>query len=128
MTMNTPDSHADIATPLIADRRRSTRIEVVEAVKGHIRPHNIPITLLNVSHGGFLMKSPIGYAVDDQQKFRFTITGEIPMVLRGRIAHVMRVTANGTTTFVIGVEFIDVQVPACNDAIALLIRAAGRQS
>ena len=94
--MNTPESDTHVATPPTADRRRSTRVEVVEAIEGHIRPQNIPITLLNVSHGGFLMQSRVGYAVDEQHKFRFTIPGEVPMVLRGRIAHVMRVTTNGT--------------------------------
>jgi hypothetical protein len=80
--------------------------------------------LLNVGHGGFLMRSPVAYAVGDMHKFRFTLNGEYPMVLRGRIAHQMRATTNGPPAYVIGVEFMDQQVTACGQAIDLLVAAA----
>jgi Tfp pilus assembly protein PilZ len=71
-------------------------------------PHNVPITLLNVSHGGFLMRSPVAYAVDDMHKFRFTIPGEpSPIVLRGRVRHLTPATTNGIAAYAIGVQFMD---------------------
>jgi hypothetical protein len=71
-----PDERAlDSNPPSFANRRRG-RVEVVAAIHGQILPDNVPITLLNVSHGGFLMRSPVAYAVDDMHTFRFTIPGE----------------------------------------------------
>jgi Tfp pilus assembly protein PilZ len=109
----------------VRDRRHSSRIEVVDGILGHIRPDNIPITPLNVSHGGFLMQSPINYALGDTPTFRFTIDGQPErLVLRGRVAHVMRVTMNDTTSYVIGVEFVDHEDAAYEQAIDVLVSAA----
>ena len=123
------DEHGpDVAAPSFADKRRSPRVEVVEAIHGQIRPHNVPITLINVGHGGFLMRSPVGYAVGDVHKFRITVDGEYPIVLRGRVAHHRRITAaNGTPAYLIGVEFTDQQITACAQAIDVLVTAASRR-
>lgn len=117
----------ETAQPSVAERRRTPRIEVVEAIHGQIRPHNVPITLINVGHGGFLMRSPVAYAVGDVHKFRITVSGEYPIVLRGRVAHVRPVTANATSSHLIGVEFTDQQITACAQAIDILVTAASRR-
>jgi Tfp pilus assembly protein PilZ len=101
-------------------------VEVVDPIHGQILPHNVPITLLNVSHGGFLMRSPVAYAVGDMHKFRFTVNGDCPMVLRGRVAHITPATTNGTPAYAIGVAFMDLQATACQQAIQLLVDAASR--
>jgi hypothetical protein len=117
----------DVAAPAAAERRRTPRVEVVEAIHGQIRPHNVPITLINVGHGGFLMRSPVAYAVGDVHKFRITVNGEYPIVLRGRVAHQKRITTNATPAYLIGVEFTDRQITACAQAIDVLVTSVSRR-
>jgi hypothetical protein len=122
------DEHVpDVAAPSYAERRRSPRVEVVEAIQGQIRPHDVPITLVNVSHGGFLMRSPVAYAVGGVHKFRITVDSEYPIVLRGRVAHQRRITTNATPAYLIGVEFTDQQITACAQAIDVLVTSARRR-
>jgi len=126
--MRTDEGQPNAVSPSPANRRNSPRLEVVAAIQGQIRPDNVPITLLNVSRGGFLMRSPVPYAVDDVNKFRFTIPGEPPLVVRGRIAHVTSAATTGAAGHIIGVEFMDMEVQGCQQAIRLLLRAAVRQA
>jgi hypothetical protein len=112
---------------MVADRRHSPRVEVVEAIQGHIPAHDVPVTLINVSHGGFLMRSPVAYAVGDVHKFRITVSGEYPIVLRGRVAHQKRITTNAASGYLIGVAFTDRQITACAQAIDVLVSAVSRR-
>ena len=103
-------------------------MEVVAPIHGQILPQNVPITLVNVSHGGFLMRSPVAYAAGDVHTFRFTVPGEPhPIVLRGRVAHLTPGTTNGMAAYAIGVQFMDQQVTACQQAINLLVATASRR-
>jgi len=123
-----PDERlSETAPQSVADRRRTPRVEVVEAIHGQIRPHNVQIALINVGHGGFLMRSPVAYAVGEVHKFRISVSGEYPIVLRGRIAHLRPITANATPAYLIGVEFTDQQITACAQAIDVLVTAASRR-
>jgi Tfp pilus assembly protein PilZ len=123
-----PDERVLDSDPSSFANRRRGRVEVVATICSEILPQNVPITLLNVSHGGFLMRSPMPYAVDDMHKFRFTIPGEpYPIVLRGRVRHLTAATTNGVTAYAIGVQFIDQQVTDCQQAIQRLVGAASRR-
>jgi len=103
-------------------------VEVVDAIQGHIHSHDVPVTLINVSHGGFLMRTPMAYAVGDVYKFRITVSGEHPIVLRGRGAHQSRITTNAAPEYLIGVAFTDRQITACAQGIDVLVAAvSGRR-
>ena len=123
-----PDERVLDSDPSSFANRRRGHVEVVAPIHGQILPHDVPITLLNVSHGGFLMQSPVAYAVGDMHKFRFTIPGEPNvMVLRGRVAHLTPATTNGMAAYAIGVQFMDQQVKDCQEAIQRLVDAASRR-
>src|SRR6476619_7533363 len=47
------------------ERRRYPRIEILGRIKGVVRPLDVPITLLNLSLGGFLMQTPMEYRVGE---------------------------------------------------------------
>jgi hypothetical protein len=112
----------EMAPQLRAYRLRpASRVEVVDTIQSHIRSYNVPITLLNVGHGGFLVPSLVDHAVVSIDKSRFTLPGDpYSLFLRGRVAHEMCVTINDNHG---GMEFIDQHVSACGQAIDLLIAA-----
>ena len=123
-----PDDRVLDSDPSSFINGRRGRVKVVAAIHGQILPHNVPITLVNVSRGGFLMRSPVAYAVGDMHTFRFTIPGESdPIVLRGRVAHLTPATTNSMAAYAIGVQFMDQHVTACQQAIDLLVTAASRR-
>jgi hypothetical protein len=103
------------------ERRRSPRVEVVEQIHGHIRPLDIPITLLNLSQDGFLMLSLMNYPVGEIHEFRFAIADHDPIVLSARVVHGMRAPAGNATSHLIGLEFVDRGVSVCEKKIKSLV-------
>ena len=94
-----------MSTPI--ERRRYPRIEILGRVKGVVRPLDVQITLLNLSLGGFLMQTPNEYHDGETHEFQLTMAQTDPIVVRARIAHVMRVTVEHRPLFLCGLEFID---------------------
>jgi len=92
-------------------------------VSGSIRPLDVPITLLNVSLGGFLMQTPKQYQIGETHEFQFTMSQQDPIVVRARIAHVMRVTVEHGPLFMFGLEFVDTDVRQSRAGIESLVSA-----
>lgn len=111
--------------PKRSERRRRPRVEIVhDCVQGQIRSHSIPVAVLNLSEGGFLMKAPISYPVGDIQKFRFIVARHEPIVLRARVVHVTRTTAARPVCYIVGLEFIDRGHAPVDKAIDILVETA----
>ena len=112
----------------ILNRRRSPRIPVTGRLTCQIAPLHVSVTLLNISRGGFFMRSPIKYAVGDVQRFQFLAEGERDaiFVLRGRVVHCVPLVANGTTAYLIGLEFADPDTAVFQHAINYLIDVLNR--
>lgn len=72
-----------------------------------IRPLEVPITLLNLSLGGFLMQTPMEYKVGEIHEFQFTMGKKEPLIVRARIAHAMRATVDHKPLYLFGLEFVD---------------------
>src|SRR5438034_6961425 len=83
--------------------RRSPRFPVSGRIRCESVTHNIGVALLNVSEGGFYIRSSIRQVVGDIQKFRFTVESEREaiFVLRGRAVHCVPLITNGTTNYLI---------------------------
>jgi PilZ domain len=105
------------------ERRRYPRIEILGRVRGSIRPLDVPITLLNLSLGGFLMQTPMQYQIGETHEFQFTMAQKDPVVVRARIAHAMRVTVDHGPLFLFGLEFVDADVRQAQQAIESLVSA-----
>jgi hypothetical protein len=90
------------------DRRQLPRIEVRGRVQGRLLAldSGIPLTIHNISAGGFMMQAAHPLIRGDVRDFRFSITDAQPVTLRGRIVHTMRVTNPDGTIYIGGVEFI----------------------
>ena len=105
------------------ERRRYPRIEILGRVRGSVRPLDVPITLLNLSLGGFLMQTPMEYQIGETHEFQFTMGQKDPIVVRARIAHAMRVTVDHGPLFLFGLEFIDADLRGTGAAIESLVSA-----
>jgi len=108
------------ATP---ERRRYPRIEILGRVHGSVRPLDVPITLLNLSLGGFLMQTPMQYQIGETHEFQLTMAQKDPIVVRARIAHAMRVTVEHGPLYLFGLEFVDADVRESKPAIESLVSA-----
>ena len=89
------------------ERRRYPRIEILGRVKGVVRPLNVQISLLNLSVGGCLMQTSAEYSVGQTHEFQLTAPDFEAIIVRGRIAHAMRVTVEHRPVFMYGVEFTE---------------------
>jgi PilZ domain-containing protein len=67
----------------------------------------VPITLLNLSTGGFLMQSPVPFAVGAIDEFRFASDGAADVIVSARVAHATMVVRDDGPVHVIGVRFVD---------------------
>jgi len=105
------------------ERRRYPRIEILGRIEGVIRPLDVPITLLNLSLGGFLMQTPMEYHVGEIHEFQFTMSKMDPIVARARIAHAMRVTVDHQPVYLFGLEFIDRDTRAGDEPVQSLVTA-----
>jgi len=102
------------------ERRRSPRVEVLKRIAGQVSPANVPITLLNVSLGGFLMRAPVNYPRGETLEFCVTVAERDPIVIRVRVQHTMRATSGEGTSYISGVEFLDRGTPGCDQALKSL--------
>ena len=105
------------------ERRRHPRIEILGRIKGAVRPLDVPITLLNLSLGGFLMQTPKEYHVGEIHEFQFTMGKKEPLVVRARIAHAMRATVDHKPVYLLGLEFVDRDTSAGDEPLQSLVSA-----
>jgi hypothetical protein len=90
----------------MSDKRRAPRLEVLKQIHGDLLVVDLPMTLLNISEGGFLMGLQQRVAIGDVHEFRFTPAGGDPLMRRARIVHLA--PAKGPdVSFHVGAEFVD---------------------
>jgi hypothetical protein len=105
------------------ERRRYPRLEILGRIKGVVRPLDVPITLLNLSLGGFLMQTPMEYHVGEIHEFQFTMGDKEPLILRARIAHAMRATVDHEPVYLFGLEFVDRDTRTAGEPVQSLMSA-----
>ena len=106
-----------------SERRRYPRVEILGRIKGVVRPLDVPITLLNLSLGGFLMQTPMEYRVGEIHEFQFTMGDKEPLIVRARIAHTMRATVDHEAVYLFGLEFVDRATGAADAPVQSLVSA-----
>ena len=120
--MSTQDDRYKKTSQADIDRRADSRLEVLERIQGELRALDTPVTLLNLSYGGFLMQTPVDFTIGGSHDFRFTSGLETPIMLRARVVHTMRATAAGVRMYVVGLEFEDQETLEFKQAIESLVR------
>jgi hypothetical protein len=110
------------APALYPERRRHTRVDVVLPVRGELTGLNGSVTLLNVSAGGFLIQGNVSLPVGVDHEFRFTADGHEPVVVTGRITHVVRVARGTRVEYAMGARFADTGGQAQTANVERLVR------
>jgi len=105
------------------ERRRYPRIEILGRIKGVVRPLDVPITLLNLSLGGFLMQTPMEYRIGEIHEFQFTMGDKEPLIVRARIAHAIRATVDHEAVYLFGLEFVDRDTGTADAPVQSLVSA-----
>ena len=100
----------------------STR-EILGRIKGVVRPLDVPITLLNLSLGGFLMQTPMEYRIGEIHEFQFTMGDKEPLIVRARIAHAIRATVDHEAVYLFGLEFVDRDTGTADAPVQSLVSA-----
>ncbi len=112
------------------DRRDSPRIEVPARIKAHLLSMmTVPITLVQISRGGFSMQLSHECRVGEIHDVRFwSDPGSpvvlSPVVLTATVVHALRTTdTKGATLYVAGLEFLEQERPHIHKAIESLVKS-----
>lgn len=88
-------------------RRRFPRIEVLDLIDGHRVPLDVPLSVRDLSQGGFSIESPVPFPPGTYHHFRFTTAKRHEVSLDATVIHCRLASAgpDGQFTYVTGFEF-----------------------
>jgi hypothetical protein len=102
-------------------RRRFPRIEVLGLVEGRQVPLDAPLTIRELSLGGFSTESTVPFPPGSHHRFRFLSAAHAEVVLDATVVHcrLAKATADGQLAYISGFEFHS--DPMTDRAIASLV-------
>jgi hypothetical protein len=103
------------------NRRRFPRLQVLGLVDGYLMPLDVPLTVIELSTGGFSVRGSTAFPPGARHHFRFTTGQDREVTIDATAVHCRLVQADapGTLAYVTGFEFAS---NARNDeAVAVLI-------
>jgi hypothetical protein len=102
-------------------RRRFPRLEVLGLVEGKRVPLDVPLTIRDLSQGGFSAESSVPFPPGTQHHFRFTTTNQNEVSLDATSVHcrLASVDRDGHYTYITGFEFVSDETT--DKSIAMLI-------
>jgi hypothetical protein len=108
------------------ERRRAPRVEILGEIAGEFVTGDSPVTVLDLSPGGFSIETPIPLSIEDTHEFRFAVRDGISVFVLAKVVH-RRPSPRKPGTYVVGFEFLDVSKKAKADRAGLVERIlAGR--
>jgi hypothetical protein len=107
-------------------RRSDLRLQVLGQLYGHVVPFDVPLSVQNISAGGFAVDSPIPFYSGTSHRFCFTTNQGRSILVHARTAHCLRVrTPEGDTRYLAGFEFIcEPDDERAHESVAALLDAA----
>jgi hypothetical protein len=89
------------------DRRRMVRWPVVPPIDGHVLSLDQPVTLHDISAGGFSVRAAHNLAPGAAYEFRFDLQPQ-PVVVTARLAHAKRMNpGQEPPAYLLGFEFAE---------------------
>ena len=108
MQQGTPlASHAPTTAPILHERRRGPRLEVLGTLHGQMVPLRIAIAVREIGFGGFSIETVFPLPVEAIHDFRFTLRNGSTVTVRGRVAHCREEVRGTGTIYVAGLQFVD---------------------
>ncbi|HEY7475364.1 MAG TPA: PilZ domain-containing protein [Vicinamibacterales bacterium] len=90
------------------DRRRTPRIEVLSQFHGHSVTLGVPVTLLDISLGGFRIETSVVFPLGAIHEFRFTLGSGETIEVRARVLHCgLHTSPRGVLRYSAGLEFVN---------------------
>jgi PilZ domain len=90
-----------------ADRRRTPRVAVLQRIHCELVAQNVPLTLINLSLGGFLIECPIDLRIGTVREFRFRTASAQTVTFRARVVRRLCISSGPKALYGIGLVFID---------------------
>jgi hypothetical protein len=90
-----------------ADRRRSTRVEVVGRVHGQVAALDLPIVVREISLGGMSVETPRAFEVGTVNTFLLTLGDGAGVEVAGKVVYSRPSTDAHRQFFVSGIQFVD---------------------
>src|SRR5262249_27247588 len=63
--MSTQEHGSGTSVAATVERRRAPRLQVLGRIQGELKPLDIPIRVLNISHGGFMVQAAVSFPVGE---------------------------------------------------------------
>jgi Tfp pilus assembly protein PilZ len=90
-----------------ADRRRSTRVEVLGRIRGQVVSLDVPVLVREISLGGMSVETPQAFEVGSINTFLLTLGDGAGIDVAGRIVYSRPSADTDRRFFVSGVQFVD---------------------
>jgi hypothetical protein len=90
-----------------ADRRRSTRVEVVGRVQGQVAALDLPIVVREISLGGMSVETARAFEVGSIQIFLLTLGDGSGVDVAGKVVYSRPSNDAHRQFFISGIQFID---------------------
>ena len=97
---HTPDRHG-------RERRRTPRVQAVGQLVGEPLSFDSPVTVLDLSTGGFSIETTVLLSLGDTHEFRFSLGDRVSVIMLARIVHQRVAPRRPAGTHIFGFEFID---------------------
>ncbi len=121
-TLDRPEDRRLTSVAGQIERRKSLRLEVLGRINGVLVVLELPVTLVDISRGGFMMRAARPLAVDSTHQVRFIWNRHPPIVLAGRVVRVLRTSGGAAERWMMGLEFVDASQPAVTRDINALLQ------
>ena len=105
-----------------AERRRAPRVEILGQVTGESLTLDAPVTVLDLSTGGFRVETTGPLPTGEPHEFRFRLRNGISVIVLARVVHQRAVARRPSGTHVVGLEFLDGSAEAKASRTALVDR------
>jgi len=90
------------------ERRKAPRIEMLGQIFGQVLSVDTPVTVLDLSTGGFSVETACAFRAGSQHQFRFALEHGASLIVTAEVVHCRRRTApSGKDLFVTGLKFLE---------------------
>jgi hypothetical protein len=104
------------------DLRRAPRLELMGQIHGFVTSLAVPVTVRDISHGGFAIEGPVEFPVGAVHDFKFTTAEGVTVMLVGEAVHRLRLSGPGMAPrFLVGFRFLRPESPTVERSIQLLL-------
>lgn len=97
-----------------AERRRSSRVEIVKHVAGRVVPVNAYVRVKEMSLGGMLIETDADLSPRGIHEFRLRLTDGAETLVRGHIVHGRFDVKYGGVKYALGIQFAFVPVESAD--------------